>query len=202
MYVLDTNVLSELRPGKPQASATVRAWAATMSHSQFFLSAVAVVEQEIGIVRLERSLASSFSTHGRTRHDLELWLASAQVSDQRSRFTFLRSRARRTCRLCADSAARRSRSRRLSRTRLDNQRASRKLAALVTMRTKMPTGPKSIMRRRPQSTRTTPVGLKPRSAALPLRARLPRALLSVRISSVSSRSLPPRPMPSIRTLRV
>jgi toxin FitB len=54
MYVLDTNVLSELRPGKPQASATVRAWAATMPHSQFFLSAVTVLEQETGIVRLER----------------------------------------------------------------------------------------------------------------------------------------------------
>lgn len=53
-----------------------------------------------------------------------------------------------------------------------------------------------------QSTRTMLVGLKPRSAALPLRARLARALLSVRISSVSSRSLPPRPMPSIFTLRV
>ena len=52
------------------------------------------------------------------------------------------------------------------------------------------------------STRTIPVGLKPRSAALPLRARGARALLRMRISRVSSRSLPPRPMPSIRTLRV
>ena len=54
MYVLDTNVLSELRPGKPQAWAAVRAWAATVPHSQFFLSAVSVLEQEIGVVRLER----------------------------------------------------------------------------------------------------------------------------------------------------
>jgi hypothetical protein len=38
-------------------------------------------------------------------------------------------------------------------------------------------------------------GLKPRSAALPLRPRAARALLRLRISSVSSRGLPPRPMP-------
>lgn len=54
MYVLDTNVLAELRPGKPRASAVVRAWAATVPQSQFFLSAVSVLEQEIGIGRLER----------------------------------------------------------------------------------------------------------------------------------------------------
>ena len=52
------------------------------------------------------------------------------------------------------------------------------------------------------STRAIPVGLKPRSAVLPLRARGARALLRMRISRVSSRSLPLRPMPSIRTLRV
>ena len=44
-------------------------------------------------------------------------------------------------------------------------------------------------------------GLKPRSAALPLRARAERALLRLRISSVSLRTLPPRPIPSMRTLR-
>ncbi len=54
MYVLDTNVLSELRPGKPHQSTAVRAWAATIPESQFFLSAVTLLEQEIGILRLER----------------------------------------------------------------------------------------------------------------------------------------------------
>jgi hypothetical protein len=52
------------------------------------------------------------------------------------------------------------------------------------------------------STRLMRWGLKPRSAALPLRARAARALFRLRISRVSSRSLPPRPMPSIFTLRV
>ncbi len=52
------------------------------------------------------------------------------------------------------------------------------------------------------STRPIVSGLKPRSAALPLRARAPRALLRERISRVSSRALPPRPVPAMRTLRV
>lgn len=54
MYVLDTNVLSELRPGKPQASAAVRAWAATVPHGQHFISAITVLEQEIGVLLMER----------------------------------------------------------------------------------------------------------------------------------------------------
>lgn len=54
MYVLDTNVLSELRPGKPQQSPQVRAWAATIPSSQFFISAITLLEQEIGIQLKER----------------------------------------------------------------------------------------------------------------------------------------------------
>lgn len=54
MYVLDTNVLSELRPGKAQQSQEVRAWAAGVQHSQFFVSAVTILEQEMGILQLER----------------------------------------------------------------------------------------------------------------------------------------------------
>ena len=52
------------------------------------------------------------------------------------------------------------------------------------------------------STRKMRFGLNPKSAAFPFRARAPRALFRLRISSVSSRSLPPRPIPSIFTLRV
>jgi len=54
MYLIDTNVLSELRPGKPQASPRVLAWAATVPQSQIFLSAITVLEQELGILQLER----------------------------------------------------------------------------------------------------------------------------------------------------
>lgn len=56
MYVLDTNVLSELRPGKPNPSPQVRAWAATLPQSRFFLSAITILEQEMGILQLERRL--------------------------------------------------------------------------------------------------------------------------------------------------
>ncbi|MFT4103243.1 MAG: type II toxin-antitoxin system VapC family toxin [Burkholderiaceae bacterium] len=54
MYVLDTNVLSELRPGKPKASAAVRAWSATVPQARIYLSAITVLEQELGVLRLER----------------------------------------------------------------------------------------------------------------------------------------------------
>ena len=54
MFVLDTNVLSELRPGKPNQSPAVRAWAASIPESRFYLSAITILEQEQGIQRLER----------------------------------------------------------------------------------------------------------------------------------------------------
>ena len=53
-FVLDTNVLSELRSGRPKQSLAVRAWASTIPESQFFLSAVTILETERGILRLER----------------------------------------------------------------------------------------------------------------------------------------------------
>ncbi|MEO9228459.1 MAG: type II toxin-antitoxin system VapC family toxin [Devosia sp.] len=54
MFVLDTNVLSELRPGKPKQSSAVRAWASNIPEGQFFLSAVTILESEQGILQLER----------------------------------------------------------------------------------------------------------------------------------------------------
>jgi len=54
MYLLDSNVLSELRPGKPAQSAAVRAWAGRHGNDLFYLSAITVLEQEVGILRLER----------------------------------------------------------------------------------------------------------------------------------------------------
>jgi len=54
MYLLDTNVVSELRHGKPNPSAAVREWAASVPQSSFFLSAITVLELETGILRLER----------------------------------------------------------------------------------------------------------------------------------------------------
>ncbi len=54
MYLLDTNVLSELRPGKPQAHAAVRAWAASLNDREAYLSVISILELHRGILRLER----------------------------------------------------------------------------------------------------------------------------------------------------
>jgi toxin FitB len=54
VYVLDTNVISELRQGKPQPSKAVCAWAASVPTSQMFLSSLSVLELELGILLLER----------------------------------------------------------------------------------------------------------------------------------------------------
>lgn len=54
MFVLDTNVISELRHGKPQQSDAVRAWAANQPKSKLFLSAITILELELGVQALER----------------------------------------------------------------------------------------------------------------------------------------------------
>lgn len=54
MYVLDTNVISELRHGKPNQSEAVRHWAMGLPVSQLFLSAITVLELERGVLTLER----------------------------------------------------------------------------------------------------------------------------------------------------
>lgn len=54
MFVLDTNLISELRRGKPNQSVEVRAWAAGQPSSRLFLSAITILELEMGILALER----------------------------------------------------------------------------------------------------------------------------------------------------
>lgn len=54
MFILDTNVISELRQGKPNPSTAVRQWAAGQPGSQLFLSAITLLELELGIQALER----------------------------------------------------------------------------------------------------------------------------------------------------
>ena len=56
MYLLDTNVISELRHGKPQQSQAVRAWAADKEMNRLYLSAITVLELEKGVQALERKL--------------------------------------------------------------------------------------------------------------------------------------------------
>ena len=55
MFVLDTNVVSELRRAKAgKADKKVTAWAAGVPAGAMFLSAVTVLELEIGVLLVER----------------------------------------------------------------------------------------------------------------------------------------------------
>jgi predicted nucleic acid-binding protein len=55
MYLLDTNVVSELRKGKTRkAHRNVSAWAKSVSVPTLFLSAISILELEIGILQIER----------------------------------------------------------------------------------------------------------------------------------------------------
>ena len=53
-YLLDTNVVSELRKPELRANAGVRAWVAAKAATDLFLSAITVLEVEVGIARLSR----------------------------------------------------------------------------------------------------------------------------------------------------
>lgn len=55
MFLLDTNVVSELRKARTgKAHPNVAAWAKTVQESSLFLSAIVVQELEIGVLQLER----------------------------------------------------------------------------------------------------------------------------------------------------
>jgi toxin FitB len=60
MYVLDTSVVSEMRKaqsaraGAARANAGVKAWLGSVPASSLYLSAITVLELEIGCLRLER----------------------------------------------------------------------------------------------------------------------------------------------------
>ena len=55
MFVLDTNVVSELRKAKAgKADGNVAAWAANVPASSLFLSAITILELETGVLQVER----------------------------------------------------------------------------------------------------------------------------------------------------
>ena len=54
MFVLNTNVVSELRRCKRAQSSAVRAWAASQAADTLYLAAVTVLELEIGVLLRER----------------------------------------------------------------------------------------------------------------------------------------------------
>ncbi|MFZ1431579.1 MAG: type II toxin-antitoxin system VapC family toxin [Geminicoccaceae bacterium] len=53
MYLLDTNVVSELRRAA-RADATVRAWAERTEAGLFWLSTISLLELDLGVLRIER----------------------------------------------------------------------------------------------------------------------------------------------------
>lgn len=54
MFLLDTNVISELRVGKRSPSSSVRRWAAGVPVHQLYLSVVTLLELEMGVLLMER----------------------------------------------------------------------------------------------------------------------------------------------------
>ena len=55
MYLLDTNIVSELRKAKAgKADKNVKAWADSVSAASLFLSAITILELETGILLIER----------------------------------------------------------------------------------------------------------------------------------------------------
>jgi predicted nucleic acid-binding protein len=64
-YLLDTNVISELRKPVGRAAPNGRAWGQHQATSELSISAITVMEIEIGIARrkwLERGLLAAFAT--------------------------------------------------------------------------------------------------------------------------------------------
>jgi len=59
MYVLDTNVVSELRKIRiGKADPNVAAWAETVDAADLFVSAITILELELGVLALERKDAA------------------------------------------------------------------------------------------------------------------------------------------------
>lgn len=55
MYLLDTNVVSELRKAKAgKADQHVTAWASSVAPTSLFLSSITVLELELGVLLMER----------------------------------------------------------------------------------------------------------------------------------------------------
>jgi hypothetical protein len=55
MFVLDTNVVSELRKAKTgKADAGVIAWATAVAQERLYISALTILELELGVLQMER----------------------------------------------------------------------------------------------------------------------------------------------------
>ena len=73
MFILDTNVISELRHGKPNQSKAVRVWAAAQPASRLFLTAISILELEKGVLALEHRIPPQGSA-------LRAWLIGVRAA--------------------------------------------------------------------------------------------------------------------------
>jgi toxin FitB len=89
MYVLDTNVLSEFRK-RHRMYPKVAAWAASVPVDETFLSAITILEIEIGTLQMERKDA-------RQGKSLRLWLEDSILIDYRDRILPVDVNAAREC---------------------------------------------------------------------------------------------------------
>ena len=74
MFLLDTDVLSELRKPVHRADAAVRQWVGDQDADDFYLSVVTVMEVSIGIARLRRR-------DNEQAERLESWLRDAGLDE-------------------------------------------------------------------------------------------------------------------------
>ncbi|GHU27090.1 twitching motility protein PilT [Betaproteobacteria bacterium] len=59
MFVLDTNVVSELRKVRPgKADTNVAAWTESIDAAELFVSAITIMELELGVLSIERKDAA------------------------------------------------------------------------------------------------------------------------------------------------
>lgn len=64
MYLLDTNVVSELRKVRHgKAHTNVVAWAESVDAAELFVSAITVMELELGVLAIERRDAAQGTLH-------------------------------------------------------------------------------------------------------------------------------------------
>lgn len=91
MYLLDTNVVSELRKTKRnKANKHVLSWAKATPHSTLFLSSITVLELEIGILLIERK----DTTQGKL---LRSWLEDYVLPTFADRILSIDTAVARTC---------------------------------------------------------------------------------------------------------
>lgn len=79
MFVLDTNVLSELRKVQQgKAAANVAAWAQSVDAADLFVSAITIMELELGVLSIERKDSAQGAM-------LRLWLEQQVLPEFASR---------------------------------------------------------------------------------------------------------------------